>query len=542
MIYRSLERVDKENKILEKYFLDEKNINRLEKMFQYRFRTNSNFAILEYELDLLENEIQLFIKKQDFTGKNKIILDNFKKFLPRLLNVDTMYLYSPLFNDSACLDLLFSNMDREIIRVKKNAIHNKVEQTLQKFLNGEDISNEDKDNLFIHLSSDYYNYRVNKEVLKQVVDRLLDKKHKNSYYEIRFLMYFIDKKQSFDHNYEPSKIYVDRVIPILEGDAVRGKPYPSVTNGGAVHEGIIAINTLAWAPFGYPDANSEISIVSHESWHKKQYDDLYSRRYTCENYAKVVDLLLFYNWEFYRTNYDFLEFEYQPNFIANKTCLSLFKGKEDMANSRRHLKELGWTYSYRMVVPDINSVNSGAVPYDEYVIEELGKKIEEDPKIYGLDILQLFFHKDGKVKNIDELVDSYYSLKKEEEDFDYSCDCEDLFAPYFDYVIKKDNIGEEFLSSDRMQPIVNFMAQYEAQEIRKMIEGYDWFHENEKTHLIHLNMNFGGMQDYLIKERYSKFQKLIGCVKSEKERVKITKMVEPFTSKLEEIISKDNVK
>ena len=549
MIYNSLRRNDRNNKILYKYFLQPHNLQVLNKMFEDRFQGNN--SILEFELDLLENELQLFLSKQTFEGNDNILLNNIKRYFNNLLKyeVDYLYLSSPVFNDLNCLNKIYSPENIHIIKLKQEEIRKKIYSNIDKYINSEKLSFEENKNMFVYLSSDYINYNDTEisEKINKIIKKLLEDNYKCDYHAIRFLMCYVNKIQSKKYGYELSKVYIDNKIPfLLDNGTIQTKKFTSSTNcGGHINNGIIVMNTDTGNFIESYGRNLPFLIeqISHESWHHKQYDDFYNQRYTSENFTYIVNELLFSNWKFYRKNYDFLEVEYQANhqsYITTTDLLKMYSPSDYGKKCKISSNNLEIINSYRMVVPDIDSDISQPIPYDEYVVLQLEKIMKEQPELVkNIRLLQLFFNLDGNLKNINELIDSFNKLEnKAMEELDYDCQYGKLFAPFFNYIIKNNNVSNEILTSDKMENIIYLLTLYEAKEIVKMIEGYEEFHKFEQQHLRLLNKNFVGMQDKLIKERLIKYRKYLSCLKNQKNIERVTTIISPYFNQVQLIENK----
>ena len=410
--------------------------------------------------------------------------------------------------------------------------------------------------MFTYLSSEYIDKNEYKLKKEQIIKKILKKDKKSNYYESKFLFNYIHQKQSYDNDYEACKLYLDYKIPDIDSNGnITYLNFPAIrTNHGVFVEGIIVMNSFVFH-FNYNnDINvygknllRHVSIISHESWHQKQSDDHINQRYTVENLAKIIHELLFSNYNFYRTNYDFAPNEFQAKTQQNKETISIISkfiddqsfAQQETEDIKNKINEINVINSYAMVIPNINSNNEKPQLLEDYIAVEIEKKLKQNPSIlHEYKLLQLFYNPNGNLKSFEELVNDYYNIIIAQRDFDYDCDHDNLFYPFFTHLLKKYNLDkhqENTPFNARVQVILKRLLSIESNKLLNMITGYDYFRTFERNHLCLLNKNFENSQNRLIIERLNRFKRYITYIKNSEEIEKIIKPLKPYLEKIESL-------
>ena len=554
MINNSLKKMYPDNKILLKYFSNRDNWRKLDNL--YNNRLSSRSSLIQFELDLLENEIQILLSKEKFTEEENNIINNIRSYYSSNLIVNQLLIVSsPIYNDPKCLNMLFNDNNKNFIHEKKKYYIERIDNYIKRYINEDKLSDKELQLMFSYLSSDYIDIKDRNIRIKidDIIKMMFKKDKVNHYDEVKFLLDYVHRKQCNDFGYERCKFYLDFTIPTIDdkGD-VKTTDFPSpLTNAGVRTGGIIVVNTrhmdrekLNNVEMYGLNLFSYIQSVSHESWHHKQLDDFLNERYTIENLAEIIHCLLYSNMEFYRTNYFFVPIEYQANdrgYQEEMIYAKRLKYDKNVSYANDRMKNLFIEQSYGMAIPNIKDEKSLPMILDNFIVNELADKCKKNPKyVKRYKILQLFFKNDGTLMNLEELIDSFYNIEVLEKDgnFDYECNYEKIFMPFLVNSLNNYNLEstkENNVLNSRIQRILKIVIKNEVNQLLLMIQGYDQFSIFEKNHLILLNKNFVGTQNKLIIERLERIRNFIKYIKDENEVKRIMASINPFLGKIDSI-------
>ena len=529
MIREILKNNDLNNIILSKYFYSKTGLqtfaNRLNSLYENRGIKPKRLD--DYELALLENELQILLSKNIFDGNtifNSTTFSLVKEFFSKnyLYHVNS-YLCSPIYNEEKYLEKLFDNQARVFIGEQKKKRIIMINNLIDDYLSGKRLSATDERQIFTYLSSDYVDELFNNKIEK-IIAKIMDKSE-ITFPEAEFVCRYFNRIQSRKYGCEEAFLYLDeRIIQLNAQGEIK---YFDDEMNGCSYGGTIYINDESRKNkrdfVCRLDLMSFIEATYHESLHQKQKSDYNSNIFSAENMAYVIHLLLFDNEDSYIINYSFDPIELQAfkkGRLEKKELLKQYGENIDYAEKRVYISILKEAYAMHL-----DDKRESPVAQDVFIVQELIKKCHESPDIIEkYKILKFFFNANGTIKSLGKLIESY---KSGEITHKY------IFFPFFKYVVEHYSIDESELKSATDIVIFNHIFENicynELEKIDIMIKGYDEFQEIRKKYLqsrdkryedysISLpegKIKFGFLPNDLIASRVSRVKKYAELIQDE---------------------------
>lgn len=442
--------------LLHKYFSNNNNFEYIDNLYKKYF-TSKDSSIL-YELEVLENEIQILLEKKEYSKEEQLILNNVKEYYNSRVNNNTLYKYyltSPIFNNNICFKKIFNI--KNIFSIANNKMNQikVIETKINNFLN--DIRSPLYEIYILNYLSSNYVINKHKKYKKLILNKLLSKEKQN-YYELLYVLKYYHNNQSIVNKYETCKLYFDNKVPCIDDNGNIQTLKIDKINGGEHFLGIIIINSDRFnSPYIEAKKISPyIETTLHESWHYKQLYDFHNNKITIEALAYLIDGLVYRKKEDYYKDYCFLPLECQAFKQSIVSMLEILKEHPNIGDINYYKNciskmEIVTSYCLSSLNPDM--------AMDKFLIQELENKLKTSPLTPLLSLTKLFFNVDGKVKDFKDLVLNY----KKNPNFE-------LFYPFFTYKIK------EALPINEDKIIIQ-MINKEFNYLQYMINGYKYFEE-----------------------------------------------------------------
>ncbi len=514
MVDFGLSKRDENLILLKKYFFNDSLFSLLDRL--YRKKIYSQNIVEEFELDVIENDIVVLCNKEELSEEEKVIMGNIKKYYRSKVEKNDLllyYLFSPIYNDNNTFKKVFGFFDRSVLSSSKKYYKKLIREVIKNYLMGNVGSlTTSKYVMFEYLSSNYVS-NEDKPLQEKVVRKILEK-NGIDYYELKFILRYLNIKQGEKYRYEACKLYLDSTVPYVDKDGnITTKDVMSYNDIGGHAYGIIVINSNFYSSKSYLTEKKEIPNLleaqAHESYHYKQLYDFYHLRLTEEALAYLFDITAYNDRERCSKDYLFLPVEYQANRVAYKEMKLIMKkyfNKNEDGKYEYYTKRVDTLMAY-----GCTAYSKEEVPLiDKYLVKSLEDVVKDNIVLVMVSpLVKLFFHSDGTIKSFKELVNSC----KGKEQFN-------IFYPFLTYMIDKDNdIDFDDLSNVK---IIAMMASTEAKVINKMLEGYRYFSKYYESKLAD---NFDLDQKQIILERLNRFNTYVNYIKDDELKNKLNSLL-----------------
>ena len=165
----------------------------------------------------------------------------------------------------------------------------KIRDIAKDLINDSNHLNTSKHVLFEYLTSNYVD-REDELLIDKIIDKIINEEIGLDYYETKFFLRIINKRQSEKYKYEACKVYLDNSIPYVQKESLK----LNKTNQGNHAFGIIVINSDFLNIKKY-NVNKKgllllTEFVSHESFHYKQLYDFYHFNPTIDALAYLFEV------------------------------------------------------------------------------------------------------------------------------------------------------------------------------------------------------------------------------------------------------------
>ena len=508
MIKNTLIINDPQGSVLFKFFLDGLFVDDNRKRFDllYRDRITTHNSCYEFELDLIENEIQILLANDWLNDDDLLVISYLKEYFSQnyLKHYDS-FLCSPVYNEKNCLERFFDEETRKVIEEKKQETLLEIDKIIKRYLNSEEISIYEMQKMFSYLNSDYISVQYY-GITKKIVHMILSSKESKTLEEAKFVSRYYNRKESIENEYEEAKVYLDNRLPLLQKNGVveyADKISAHFSkNASCHHGGMIFLNTsYTNDKISQKDLMNILANGFHEGWHQKQLSDYCHDVFSIEHFAEVIAAILFSIDEgLYRTNYDFVLHELQAYNQGWRKILELMdEYGVDGESSKRALWENKVNEAYAMILP--NDSNN-PVEFDTYVVQTLIKKCQERPYLVeAVSMLGLFFNQNGQMKSLEELLNLYYQNVADIK----------VFNPFFKYIFDNYPLNIQIDDSKKafIDQILDGIILDELLIVKTMLKGYETFAQMIERHLSLLDKRFIGHQDELVMKKVERIRKYI---------------------------------
>lgn len=499
--------------LLHKYFDSIENWNKLNSLYEEVNSTKD--SRIKFEIDLLEAEVLFFMAKKNFSEDDKIILRNIRNFYStNYTRHNGVYVNSSMYNESACLKWMFNDQQRdEIISAREEQIGS-INGNIKRYLMGEKLSEEEMNQMFAFLSSDFTGDKYN-GIIDSIIAFLHDK-NDLTFQEVTFVYYYLNKKESRDYSYEESKVYCDSKCPTVDesgnveySDALEGSFSPYAHHH---YDGIIVMNS-SLLPNKFSSMMLEFMSLAHESRHQKQTSDLTFSKFTAENLAYVEHIMLMESDpRIYRLNYDFDPMELQANYRGSRGAREFLTdcdfSFDNSIYAKRELENRIYN-AYRMfTAPDAEEPE----PFDNYMARRMEELCVADPALLKrYKLLGLFFNEDGTMFNLNDMLASFGNFKGLDKK---------IFFPFFKHILDKNEISED-INREELDHVLYCISLSELTDLAFMVDGYDIFKGEVEHHLRVLDRRYAECQDAMIADRKNRVLRYLGLIQNLKYKEEI---------------------
>ena len=468
----------------------------------------------KFKLDLLENYL-LYLNSKLVKSKEEIrLLEIYQKIYLELFSM-TDYEYAIVSKIFKYRYLFFKSND-SISYVDKNNDSNikalSIYQKLQKNLN---VSNYELNFLFEYLT---INIDTEDQTIismqNSLVRYMLNNNCDYGIYSKNFLLNF------FSHQFSLENGYYDIPIYICEDNIITGERTAEIGIARS-REGIVMIKSSLACGFtqdilkGYsmPRDIKLLQALFHELQHIKQHTEFdkdisitKSSFIMLKNQIFIEYLSTKGQYEYF-VNYSYREIETEANifgWIQAFKVLNLFAPKRIGEMEIIRKKAIKEDYS-RSIASQINIATNKREEMDYYNVQRLCEIVEKHPEVLNkYPALTEFFYKNGKMKSLLDLTETYYQIKHQKGAYSfYKIDLE-VFDEFFKVIILNSGIKTLPISQDEYMAtlfeIIYHLFIREAKNIDGLVHLIGSANIKDIEHFSQLRRNYIKIfRDYLIK-------------------------------------------
>ena len=468
----------------------------------------------KFKLDLLENYL-LYLNSKLVKSKEEIrLLEIYQKIYLELFSMPD-YEYAIVSKIFKYRYLFFKSND-SISYVDKNNDSNikalSIYQKLQKNLN---VSNYELNFLFEYLT---INIDTEDQTIismqNSLVRYMLNNNCDYGIYSKNFLLNF------FSHQFSLENGYYDIPIYICEDNIITGERTAEIGIARS-REGIVMIKSSLACGFtqdilkGYsmPRDIKLLQALFHELQHIKQHTEFdkdisitKSSFIMLKNQIFIEYLSTKGQYEYF-VNYSYREIETEANifgWIQAFKVLNLFAPKRIGEMEIIRKKAIKEDYS-RSIASQINIATNKREEMDYYNVQRLCEIVEKHPEVLNkYPALTEFFYKNGKMKSLLDLTETYYQIKHQKGAYSfYKIDLE-VFDEFFKVIILNSGIKTLPISQDEYMAtlfeIIYHLFIREAKNIDGLVHLIGSANIKDIEHFSQLRRNYIKIfRDYLIK-------------------------------------------
>lgn len=468
----------------------------------------------KFKLDLLENYL-LYLNSKLVKSKEEIrLLEIYQKIYLELFSMPD-YEYAIVSKIFKYRNLFFKYND-SISYVDKNNDSNikalSIYQKLQKNLN---VSNYELNFLFEYLT---INIDTEDQTIISMQNSLIRYMLNNNcdygIYSKNFLLNF------FSHQFSLENGYYDIPIYICEDNIITGERTAEIGIARS-REGIVMIKSSLACGFtqdilkGYsmPRDIKLLQALFHELQHIKQHTEFdkdisitKSSFIMLKNQIFIEYLSTKGQYEYF-VNYSYREIEIEANifgWIQAFKVLNLFAPKRIGEMEIIRKKAIKEDYS-RSIASQINIATNKREEMDYYNVQRLCEIVEKHPEVLNkYPALTEFFYKNGKMKSLLDLTETYYQIKHQKGAYSfYKIDLE-VFDEFFKVIILNSGIKTLPISQDEYMAtlfeIIYHLFIREAKNIDGLVHLIGSANIKDIEHFSQLRRNYIKIfRDYLIK-------------------------------------------
>lgn len=468
----------------------------------------------KFKLDLLENYL-LYLNSKLVKSKEEIrLLEIYQKIYLELFSmpdyeyaiVSKIFKYRNLFfkyNDS--ISYVDKNNDSNI---KALSIYQKLQKNLY-------VSNYELNFLFEYLT---INIDTEDQTIISMQNSLIRYMLNNNcdygIYSKNFLLNF------FSHQFSLENGYYDIPIYICEDNIITGERTAEIGIARS-REGIVMIKSSLACGFtqdilkGYsmPRDIKLLQALFHELQHIKQHTEFdkdisitKSSFIMLKNQIFIEYLSTKGQYEYF-VNYSYREIEIEANifgWIQAFKVLNLFAPKRIGEMEIIRKKAIKEDYS-RSIASQINIATNKREEMDYYNVQRLCEIVEKHPEVLNkYPALTEFFYKNGKMKSLLDLTETYYQIKHQKGAYSfYKIDLE-VFDEFFKVIILNSGIKTLPISQDEYMAtlfeIIYHLFIREAKNIDGLVHLIGSANIKDIEHFSQLRRNYIKIfRDYLIK-------------------------------------------
>ena len=468
----------------------------------------------KFKLDLLENYL-LYLNSKLVKSKEEIrLLEIYQKIYLELFSM-TDYEYAIVSKIFKYRYLFFKSNDSISYVDKNNDSNIKALSIYQKLQKNLYVSNYELNFLFEYLT---INIDTEDQTIISMQNSLIRYMLNNNcdygIYSKNFLLNF------FSHQFSLENGYYDIPIYICEDNIITGERTAEIGIARS-REGIVMIKSSLACGFtrdilkGYsmPRDIKLLQALFHELQHIKQHTEFdkdisitKSSFIMLKNQIFIEYLSTKGQYEYF-VNYSYREIETEANifgWIQAFKVLNLFAPKRIGEMEIIRKKAIKEDYS-RSIASQINIATNKREEMDYYNVQRLCEIVEKHPEVLNkYPALTEFFYKNGKMKSLLDLTETYYQIKHQKGAYSfYKIDLE-VFDEFFKVIILNSGIKTLPISQDEYMAtlfeIIYHLFIREAKNIDGLVHLIGSANIKDIEHFSQLRRNYIKIfRDYLIK-------------------------------------------
>ncbi len=468
----------------------------------------------KFKLDLLENYL-LYLNSKLVKSKEEIrLLEIYQKIYLELFSM-TDYEYAIVSKIFKYRNLFFKYNDSISYVDKNNDSNIKALSIYQKLQKNLYVSNYELNFLFEYLT---INIDTEDQTIISMQNSLIRYMLNNNcdygIYSKNFLLNF------FSHQFSLENGYYDIPIYICEDNIITGERTAEIGIARS-REGIVMIKSSLACGFtrdilkGYsmPRDIKLLQALFHELQHIKQHTEFdkdisitKSSFIMLKNQIFIEYLSTKGQYEYF-VNYSYREIETEANifgWIQAFKVLNLFAPKRIGEMEIIRKKAIKEDYS-RSIASQINIATNKREEMDYYNVQRLCEIVEKHPEVLNkYPALTEFFYKNGKMKSLLDLTETYYQIKHQKGAYSfYKIDLE-VFDEFFKVIILNSGIKTLPISQDEYMAtlfeIIYHLFIREAKNIDGLVHLIGSANIKDIEHFSQLRRNYIKIfRDYLIK-------------------------------------------
>lgn len=468
----------------------------------------------KFKLDLLENYL-LYLNSKLVKSKEEIrLLEIYQKIYLELFSMPD-YEYAIVSKIFKYRNLFFKSNDSISYVDKNNDSNIKALSIYQKLQKNLYVSNYELNFLFEYLT---INIDTEDQTIISMQNSLIRYMLNNNcdygIYSKNFLLNF------FSHQFSLENGYYDIPIYICEDNIITGERTAEIGIARS-REGIVMIKSSLACGFtqdilkeySMPRDIKLLQVLFHELQHIKQHTEFdkdisitKSSFIMLKNQIFIEYLSTKGQYEYF-VNYSYREIETEANifgWIQAFKVLNLFAPKRIGEMEIIRKKAIKEDYS-RSIASQINIATNKREEMDYYNVQRLCEIVEKHPEVLNkYPALTEFFYKNGKMKSLLDLTETYYQIKHQKGAYSfYKIDLE-VFDEFFKVIILNSGIKTLPISQDEYMAtlfeIIYHLFIREAKNIDGLVHLIGSANIKDIEHFSQLRRNYIKIfRDYLIK-------------------------------------------
>ncbi len=487
-------------------------------------------ARMEIQIDLIENELLVILNKkwEERTMEEKELLNEVKRFY--FVNRNNTYLLvnSKIFNHQLG-EQLFSREEIQEIVDKKNSYARKIKKIYDLYIQGKQISQEDEKELFLYFTSKIGTshqglYHCQKQIIRHLFSQNMDYSDEAKNFCIQFITASRCKKMG----YPPAKVYISDEDFL--GKKLNGASGVSFGDTGLIvlHDKILSssfrekMDLSGLKLYDVSKLTFLTFLIHHELEHYKQNCYLREGKINLSSYYSLKSGLqrsyltdLKDNFDEFKVNYAYRETEREANIAGWRETayfLKEYASKEKFNEIERASLNQTKVFKNKSFGYGVTK-SKKAFLLDEYNIRSLMYIVEKNKglcKQYPL--LTLFFHEDGSVKKLLEMVRELTRVCLDKNiDSSKKKEYREVYQEILGYafsVTDLENTNLSYLNSDEKQEYYLLIAEAydrECHELKAMMDVY--LENNSRTF------------DYIAQKRIERIKKYFSYLMNHQDEI-----------------------